>query len=234
MKHKLITTLLMSSSLLFSSSIVGAWTMDKEEAEKAIQGSANEMEKFFTGAILKMMEDIEFQSNGTCKMTEKILSKCWDKSNENYIIYDEDSNKFGDIELIDDNHIGMTINNEKMPKKITVSFSRIDVSTKTAPKVMMKKEKVYRAKETKGDDFLFFINKDKYVHLDTDGTNSFSTKDAFDLMNGKKTAKRGYEILNSNYKIKNNQFYTLFGDEKIEVVSPKHIKFKGYDYYLEE
>ena len=132
MKHKLITTLLMSSSLLFSSSIVGAWTIDKSKAEELFKAHANnEMEQFVISMMTTAMMDMEFKEDGSCKITTKNRTKCWKKTSDNhYTLYEEDgSDKGAKAEVIDDNRLEFIINEE-----LKFTYNRIDSSTVVAPK----------------------------------------------------------------------------------------------------
>ena len=79
MKYKLIIALLASSSLLFSSSIVGTWTIDKVKAEKLFEAHAGEeMDQFVIALMVEAMTDIELRKDGSCQITTKNRSKCWE------------------------------------------------------------------------------------------------------------------------------------------------------------
>ncbi len=115
MKHKLITTLLMSSSLLFSSSIVGAWTIDKSKAEELFKAHANnEMEQFVISMMTTAIMDMEFKEDESCTITTKERTKCWKKASDNsYILYEEDgSDKGAKAEVIDENRLEVIIDEE--------------------------------------------------------------------------------------------------------------------------
>jgi len=243
---KLISTLLLSSILLFSHAIVGAWTIDKTKAEQLFNTHANnEMEQFVISMITTSMMDIEFKADGSCKITSKNRSKCWEKQNNNYLLYEENGKNGGVVKLIDSNRIELSLGEGN---ELKFEFIRIDASTRTMPSIVMKKDRVYHAKnvkdeifETIGDAFLMFTGEDDYYNLFSDGFSSFTVdalkaiikKDKSD--DGGFLLKKGaYSVNSGQYKIKNNAFYTVFGESKIEVITPKHIKFNGYDYYLEE
>lgn len=113
---------------------------------------------------------------------------------------------------------------------------------------LMKKERVYHAKnvqhsifEKSGDGFLIFTGKGDYYNLLTDGFSSFSVKALKEIIKKDKSSqgelllKKGtYAVDKGTYRAKDGAFYTFFERKKIEVISPSHIKFDGYDYYLEK
>lgn len=113
---------------------------------------------------------------------------------------------------------------------------------------MMKKERIYHAKnvqhsifEKGGDGFLIFIGKGNYYNLLTDGFSSFSLKELKIIIQKDKNNKNkfllkkgAYSFDKGTYRASNGDFYTFFERKKIEVITVYHIKFDGYDYYLEE
>jgi len=241
---KLISTLLLSSTLLFSNSIVGAWTIDKEKAEKSIKSSAkNEMEQFVLSMMATLMIDIQFKGDGSCTLAGKNRGKCWVSSGDGFILYDKKGENSGTVSLADNNHFELSFT--EMP--LSFEFTRVDISSLEAPKVVMKKDRVYHAKNVKdemfsstGDAFLMFTEENEYYNLLSDGFSSFSVSELKALIAKSKSREGGfllqkgaYSVDRGAYKVKNNSFYTTFGEKKIEVITPEHIKYNGYDYYLE-
>jgi hypothetical protein len=235
----------MSSTLLFSNSIEGAWTIDKAKAEQLFNTANNEMEQFIISMMTTTMMDIEFKANGSCKITSKNRTKCWEKQNNNYLLYEEDGRDGGVVNIIDSNRIELALGDGD---KLKFEFTRVDVASRAMPSIVMKKDSVYHAKNVKndifektGDAFLMFTGEDDYYNLFSDGFSSFTVnalkavikKDKSD--NGGFLLKKGaYSVESGQYKIKNNGFYTVLGESQIEVITPEHIIFNGYDYYLDE
>lgn len=249
MRQRLFIALCMSSSLLFCDSIVGAWSIDKSKAEKSLKAYAqNEMEEFFAGMILTALMDIEFKADGSCKMSQKSMSKCWEQNANHYILYGDKGKKSADIDMLDVNHMVLKLRDEKMTRVLNVEYNRVDISTRVAPKIVMKKDLVYHAKNVKnemlengGDSFLIFTAEDAYYSLTTNAFTSCSTQKLKAIIKKDKSDEGGfllnhgaYSVHSGHYKIKNNAYYTLFDNKKIEVISPSHIKYNGYDYYLQE
>ena len=88
--------------------------------------------------------------------------------------------------------------------------------------------------------FLMFTEENEYYNLLSDGFSSFSVSELKALIAKSKSKEGGfllekgaYSVDRGAYKVKNNSFYTTFGEKKIEVITPEHIKYNGYDYYLE-
>jgi len=254
MKLKLLTTLLMSSTLLFSNSIVGAWTIDKEKGEKLFEEHANnEMEQFVISMMAMAMVDIEYKEDGSCQITTKNRTKCWEKVSDNhYTLYEEDgSDKGVKVKLIDENSMELIINEPKL--KFT--FNRVDASSMVAPKIVMKKDSIYHAKDiemkdfhVKGSGYFIFTGENEFYHLSTEKLNSLSLEELKEIKakderneGGFLIKKGAYAVNKGEYSVKNNAFYTRiapfseeFSEKKIEVISPKQILFNGYNYYLEE
>ncbi len=243
MIQKLFSLFIMSSTLLFSDSIVGAWTIDKSKAEQAVKAYAqDEMEEFFASMMLMAMMDIEFNDDGSCKMRQKSISKCWKQTTNQYILYgDKGGGKSADIEILDANHILLKLRDKKMPKTLEVTYNRVNVITRIAPKITMKKDKVYHAKNIKnemladgGDGFLIFTAEDEYYTLLTDAFTSCSKEKLKSIIKKDKSDKSGfllnkgaYTVDSGHYKVRDNAFYTLFEGKEIEVLSDSHIRYGG-------
>ncbi len=248
MIQKLFITWMMSGTLLFANSIVGAWTIDKNKAQQAIKVYAeDEMEEFFISMLLMSMADIEFQTDGRCKMTQKSHSKCWTSHANHYTLYGDKGKKSGEITLVDDKHLLLKLSDEKIPKVMSVEYSRVALSTKVAPKIVMEKDKVYHAKHIKhemlengGDGFLIFTGEDDYYNLLTDAFSTCSKEKLKAIIKKDKSNQGGFLLHkgayvsdSGQYKIKDNAFYTFFEGRKIEVLTPNHIYYDGNDYYLQ-
>jgi len=97
MKNRLIMALLASSTLLFSGSIVGTWTIDKNGADKLFKKYANsEMDKMVIAMMFKSLKKIEFKKDGSCKINAENRSKCWKKSSQSsYTLYEKDGSDKG-------------------------------------------------------------------------------------------------------------------------------------------
>jgi len=254
MKLKLVTTLLMSSTLLFSNSIVGAWTIDKEKGEQLLKDHAhNEMEQFVISMMAMAMADIEFKEDGSCQLDTKNRTKCWEKVSDNhYRLYEEDgSDKGVKVKVIDEKSMELMMNKPKL----NFTFNRVDASSMVAPKIVMKKDRVYHAKNIemkefhiKGSGYLLFTGEHKFYHLSTEKLNSLTLEELKEIKakderneGGFLIKKGAYAVNKGEYSVKNNAFYTSidpfteeFSEKKIEVISPKQILFNGYNYYLEE
>lgn len=116
MKLKIMLTLILSSTLLFPNTIVGAWTIDKTKAEELFEAHAGkEMEQFFIGMMVEAMMDIEFREDGSCQITTKNRSKCWKKSSDSsYVLYEEDGSYAGTkANIIDVKHMEIIIKEPK-------------------------------------------------------------------------------------------------------------------------
>jgi len=243
MKLKLLITLLLSSTLLFSNAIVGAWTIDKTKAEQLFNSANNEMEQFVISMMTTTMMDIEFKADGSCKITTKNRTKCWEKQDNSYLLYEEDGKKGGVVNVIDPNRIELSLGEGN---ELKFEFTRVDVASRAMPSIVMKKDRVYHAKDVKndvfektGDAFLMFTGEDDYYNLFSNGFSSFTVdalkavikKDKSD--DGGFLLKKGaYSVNSGQYKVKDNGFYTVLGESQIEVITPEHIIFNGYDYYL--
>ena len=117
MRLKLITALAMSSSLLFSNTIIGTWSIDKNSADKLFKSNAGkEMDQFVIAMMTKAMANIEFRKDGSCQITTKNRSKCWKKlSDSSYTLYEEDgSNKGTKAKIIDAQNMLIIINEPKL------------------------------------------------------------------------------------------------------------------------
>ena len=116
MKLKIIATLIVSSTLLFSNTIVGAWTIDKDKAEELFESLAGkEMEQFIIALMVEAMTNIEFREDGSCQITTKNRSKCWEKSpDSSYVLYEEDGSYTGTkVKIIDAKHMEIIIKEPK-------------------------------------------------------------------------------------------------------------------------
>ena len=241
---KLLSTLLLSSTLLFSNSIVGAWTIDKEKAEKNIKANAkNEMEQFVLGMMATAMIDMQFKDDGSCTLAGKNRVKCWVNSGENFSLYGDKDGISGTVTLSDNNHFKLVFS--EIP--LSFEFIRVNSSSMETPDVVMVKDRVYHAKNVKdemfsttGDAFLMFTGENEYFNLLSDGFSSFSVSEFKAVIEKNKSKEGGfllekgaYSLDRGGYKVKNHSFYTIFNEKKIEVITPKHIKYNGYDYYLE-
>ena len=242
----------MSSSLLFSSSIAGAWRMDESKAKELFNTANNEMEQFVISMMTTAMTDIQFKNDGSCQIMTKNRTKCWEKASGNrYTLYEEDgSDKGAKAELIDKNRLEVIVNG-----KLKFTYNRIDASTVATPKIVMKKDRVYHAKDidmkdfhVKGSGYFLFTGDSEFYHLSTEKFTSLSLKELKEIKakderkeGGFLLKKGAYQVNRGRYSIKNNSFYTdidpfteAFNKKEIEVISPEHILFNGYDYYLEE
>ena len=131
MKLKIMATLILSSTLLFSNTIVGAWTIDKDKAEKLFEAHANnEMEQFVIAMITEAMTDIEFKEDGSCKMTSKSRDKCWEFTKNSYLLYEDDGKEGGEVKIIDSNRIEIILSTEDL----IFEFTRVDEATVTSTK----------------------------------------------------------------------------------------------------
>lgn len=91
MKAKAITAMLLSSTLLFSNSIVGAWTIDVAKAEKLFNSYAkDEMKQFVISMMVDSMKSIEYKKDGSCTIGVKSRKRCWKATKNAYILYEED------------------------------------------------------------------------------------------------------------------------------------------------
>ena len=243
---KLIATLIISSTLLFSNSIVGAWTLDKEKAEKTIKSNAkNEMEQFVLGLMASTMIDMQFKEDGSCTLAGKSRAKCWEgKDDTAFTVYEENGKVAGNITLSNNSHFKLLF----AQMGLAFEFTRVESSSMETPKIVMKKDKVYHAKNVKdemfeksGDGFLIFTGENEYYNLLSDGFNSFTVTELKAIIKKDKSDEGGfllkkgaYSVNSGNYKVKNSSFYTLFNEKQIEVISPEQIQFNGYNYYLDE
>jgi len=89
--------LLASSALLFSGSIVGTWTIDKNKADKLLKTYANsEMDQMVIAMMFKSLKEVEFKKDGSCKINAENRSKCWKKSSQSsYTLYEKDGSDKG-------------------------------------------------------------------------------------------------------------------------------------------
>ena len=152
------------------------------------------------------------------------------------------SNSVEEILAIDKNKT------KKSSKILNIKLEQVKISSNITSKFVMKKERVYHAKniqhslfEKSGDGFLIFTGKGDYYNLLTDGFSSFSVKELKKIIKKDKSNQRelllekgAYSTDKGTYRARDGDFYTFFERKKIEVINPNHIKFNGYDYYLEE
>ncbi len=231
--------------------ILGAWTIDVPKADAIINSyEEDDPTALFVGLIIMSMKDIEFKENGTCAMpgmnAESKSKKCWEANDNGYLFYGDNDEPSATIE-INDNILKIKFEESENSKAIDLEYTRVDEATLVPPSVVMKKDRVYHARDIKhkefndvSDAFLIFTEEDKYFWMVTKDSASFTANELKEIMNEDDMSKRS-ELIGSNYTafrgdsyhVKNNTFYTVMGGKKIEVVTSSHIKYDGYDYYLE-
>jgi hypothetical protein len=232
--------------------IVSAWTIDVPKAEQIINSydDENDPRGIFVALIISGMKDIRFKEDGTCDisgMTDRDnTKKCWETNDDNYIFYGENGEPSATIE-ISDNILKIKFEeDENLKEAMELEYARVDEATLVPPSIVMKKDRVYHARDIeheefndKSDAFLMFTEEYKYYWMVTKDSLSFTVSELKEIMNEDDSSKRSeligsnYSSLSDSYHVKNNAFYTVFGDKKIEVVTPSHIKYDGHDYYLE-
>jgi len=232
--------------------IEGAWTIDRPKAEQIINGyeENNDPTGIFVALIITSMKDIQFKENGMCEisgMTDRDNSKkCWEANDDGYIFYGDNGEPSATIE-ISDNVLKIKFEESENSKAMVLEYSRVDEATLVPPSVVMKKDRVYHARDIelkdlnlKGSGYLIFTDKNEFYHLLTEKLNSLSLEELKEIKAKDERNEGGflietgaYQAQNGYYHVKNNAFYTVTDDKKIEVVTPSHINYDGDDYYLE-
>jgi hypothetical protein len=237
-----------SDAVTNKTGIVSAWTIDIPKADQIVNGyEEDDPTGLFVGLKISAMKDIQFKENGTCTISGKdINTKCWEANGNEYIFYGDDDKQSAIIE-VNDNILKIKFEENENSKAMELEYTRVDEATLVPPSVVMKKDRVYHARDIehkefndKSDAFLMFTEGDKYYWMITKDSLSFTASELKDIMNEDNSSKRS-ELIGSNYSaligdsyyVKNNAFYTVIGGKKIEVVTSSHIRYDGYDYYLE-
>ena len=225
---KLLITILIGANILFANSIVGSWSMNKSSANRAINQSKSELERFFASVIVRSLHTIKFKKGGSCVVAGKYISKCWSKSGHNYVLYGKNGKREGTVKLINSKSMRLSIqkNSKQTPMYFTYHKSKNTNSIK--PKHRMLKHKIYHA----GNRYLMFLNNNRYVLVEIDNNKRISTKDVKAIMFKKKSNIHGYSRESGNYIVRNSKYYTVFMNELINVKSSRHILFKGHNFYL--
>ena len=231
--------------------IVDSWTLNIEKANATINSyGENDPTSLFIGLMMLSIKDIEFKEDGTCAIpgmnAESEGKKCWEKDDDGYAFYLNENTPKAEIEL-SDNILKIKFEESENTKATELEYTRVDASTLVPPSVVMKKDRVYHARDIEheefsdvSDAFLIFMGKDKYFWIVTKDSASFTASELKEIMNEEDMSKRS-ELVGGNsvslrgdsYHVKNNAFYTVMHDKKIEVITSSHIKYDGHDYYLE-
>ena len=234
--------------------VEGFWVMDQEKTGQHIkENTKNEFEEMVLGLVALSLLEVEIEEGGSCKILGKNKAQCWENDGDTYK-FSEDENGTIEIKLIGVNTLRLIMksNKENENDMIFAEYSRKALSTLTPPSIVMEKERVYRATGVKSDWFgdnkegygyLIFNGELHYNNLLTEALSSLTLERFNELIEKSKNSdgflldKGGYEMHDGDYRVKDNAFYTVTGlddpERKIEIVTPEHIKFDGYDYYLE-
>lgn len=224
--------------------IVSAWTIDKEKADAVLQSyDENDIKGLLVGLVIIGMKDLRFKEDGTCAIPglakQYDNKKCWGADGDNYIFYGDKGEKSATIE-IDSDILIMNFEESENTKAMKLEYSRVDEATLVPPSVVMKKDRVYHAKNVQGDSFLMFIEEDEYYKLWSDGFSSFTVSELKKVIEKDKSDEGGflleqgtYSVDSGKYYVKNNAFHTFMEEKKIEIITQEHIKYDGDDYYLE-
>ncbi|MCK5854038.1 MAG: hypothetical protein KAG56_02365, partial [Sulfurovaceae bacterium] len=238
--------------------IVNAWTLDMHKAEKIYNSYAeDDLRGLFVSLFIMGMKDIQFKENGTCAISgindRDNTKKCWEANGDDYILYGDNGEQSAIIEL-SNNILKIKFDADEKSNAMELEYTRVDEATLVPPTVVMKKDRVYHAKDIEMKDFhvngsgyFIFTGDREFYHLSTEKLNSLSLTELQEIKAKDERDEGGflietgaYQVNKGQYSVKNNAFYTgldiltdEFSDKKIDIVSDSHIKFAGYDYYLE-
>lgn len=249
-----------SDRVINRTGIVGGWTLDFSKAEKIVNRyEEDDLEGFFLSFIIMSMKDIQFKEDGTCTIPEfkdrDSTQKCWEADGDKYIFYGDNGEPSGTIE-VSDNILKIKFNEDKDKKieEMELEYTPVDNSTLVPPSVVMKKDRVYHARDVEmkefhvyGSGYFIFTGERDFYHLTTEKLNSLSLEELKEIKAKDERDEGGflietgaYQVNKGIYSVKENTFYTgidifteKFNEGKIEIISESHIKFGGYDYYLE-
>ncbi len=225
---KLIIAILLGVNILFANSIVGSWTMNKSSANKALRESKSELEKFFASIIVRSLHTIKFKKGGSCVVAGKYISRCWSKSGHHYVLYGESGKKEGTVRVLSSKSMKLGIQKNSKQTPMYLNYHKSKATSSRPPKHKIIKHRIYHA----GNNYLMFLNNNKYVLVEIDNNQRVSTKDIKALIYKKRNNIHGYSRENGNYIARNGKFYTILMNEPIDVKSSRHIVFKGRNFYL--
>ena len=240
--------------------IVGAWTLDIPKADAIINSyGENDPTALFLALMITSIKDIQFKEDGTCAIpgmdAEEKRKKCWESNDDGYTFYSDKGKSKAEIELDDnDNILKIKFEESENTKAMDLEYTRVDESTLVPPSVVMKKDRVYHARDIEmkifhvnGSGYFLFTGDNDFYHLSTEKLNSLSLEELKEIKAKDERNEGGflietgaYQVNKGYYSVKNNAFYTgiapfseNFNEKKIEIIDANHIKFGGYDYYLE-
>ena len=221
---KQIIMILLSTSLLFSASIVGSWKIEKARTIKANK-KENKM-------AMKMFERMDIYKNHTVQIKPSGLDSKWVKSGKGYYMI-----LHGDkvpITSIDVNHLTLQFDKDMVHYKRTSSKAIKQAFLKQS-QVKFKLDRIYRSKIK--DDYAFILlskNRTMYF-LQTDRKKTISVKEikAGKLKVQKK--RNGFTFSDKAvYELKNGNPYIVLESKEIKVLSSKKFKYRGNVYELQK
>jgi len=220
---KIAVMILLSSSMLFSASLVGSWKIDKARTIKANK-KENKMG-------MKMFAEMNIYANHTVEITRIGLKSKLLKSAKGYsIIVSGDKVT---VRLLDTDHLTLQFED-------TVYYTRVSDSVKEQAllkpsQVRFKLDKIYRTK-IKEDHAFILLSRDRSMYfLQTDRKNHLSVKEikAGELNQPKK--RNGFTFAdNSKYMLKNGNPYILMEEKQIRVLSSEKLNYRGNIYVLQK
>jgi len=225
--NKSITVIFLTTALLFGSSIVGSWQIDKKRTQSA---NRDVTQKMFASSMVAMAR-MNIYENKTLTTPNIGLKGKWIKKGKHYFLLADGEKK--SIVLLDASHMTMTLGSR-------IYYTRIG---NTAPKktdlkqskVGFKLGNVYRSKKIKGDYRFLLLSKHKTMYfLQTDKTSHVSKKE---IMTGKllSQSKHGFVFHNdSPYEMRKDQPYIPMENKKITVLSSGKLKYDGAVYVLQK
>jgi hypothetical protein len=219
---KIAILIALSSSLAFATSLTGSWKIDKAKTVKV-----NKRENKMAMNLFALMN---IYANNTVEIPRAGLKSKLHKNATGYSIVVAGSKV--PVTLLDANHLTLKFSD-------TVYYNRVSAKAKKEPplkssQVKFKLEKIYKTK-IKNDYAFLLLAKDRTVYfLQTNRKNHISIKEIKSAKLNKNRRKNGFTYTNTHkYTLKGTTPYLLIENTKIDVLSPKKLKYQGHIYRLQ-
>jgi hypothetical protein len=224
---KPIVALLLTTTLLFSNSIVGSWQIDKVRTKSANK----DVDQKMLASSMVAMARMDIYGNKTLTAPNIGLKGKWIKKGEHYFLVADGEKK--PIVLLDANHMSMSLGSRIYYTRIgNTAAKKRDLKQST---VGFKLDRVYRSKKIKGDYRFLLLSKHKTIYfLQTDKTSHVSRKE---IMSGRLLSQRKHGFAFHNdlpYAMRKGQPYIPMEDKEITVLSSKKLKYDGAEYVLQK